>query len=516
MTRFFNAYIPDPQGDLRPVQLTVEAGVIRSVSHNALPLSAEEEFNCGGRILLPGFIDSHIHLPGSTLYQLYGADLMGCSCLEDYYRVLDGHREDRTPLRGFGWNQGVFQAVPGSMAGFRRFLDATFPLLPVALFSDDYHSCIINRVLEKQAGSHLPKALWDKETGLLREKAVFALLDAFPALSFQREEIRKALLTFQRFLLCRGITALQTLLPIGLEERACFDVLRELEEEGLWKVGVNFSLTAHPRDDPREILDHFHQMEALQGDRVRLHTVKLYIDGVVDNRSAYLSAPYEGSSQRGWAIWENEALEEFCAAVHQAGLQLHFHVIGDAAAEQITGILEKVMGPGAVENRNRHTLAHLQLVGEAARRRIGRLGLLCALQPFWFPQEEYYSVDLALLGLSRTEGEYPCQDLLRRGGRVSFGSDNPVTPDPAPLAGIACAMGRRAREERLSFEEALGAYTSAGAYQLFRENEIGQIAPGFRADFLLLRAPEGLRSAREVASATIAETFVGGERVYGA
>lgn len=515
MTRFFNAYTPDPEGRVRPVQFTVEDGMIRSVSHSPSPAETRDGVDCGGQILLPGFLDSHLHLPGSMLYQHHGADLMGCPDLDACRRVLESHRGDQVPLRGFGWNQSVFQALPGSMADFRRFLDRSFPSLPVALFSDDYHSCIINRTLESQAGDSLPETLWDRETGLLREEAVFALLRACPALSFQREEIRQTLLEFQDFLLRRGITALQTLMPIGLEEGVCFAVLRELEDSGLWKIGVNFSITAHPQDRPQDILERFRRLQEHQSDRIRLHTVKLYIDGVVDNKSAYLSVPYEGSSQRGWPIWEERALENFCSVIHRAQLQLHFHVIGDAAAEQVTSVLERVMGQEDRENRNRHTLAHIQLAGEKARERIGRLRLICAMQPFWFSQGgANYPVDLAHLGKVRTETEYTCKDLLRRGGTVTFGSDSPVTPDPAPLTGIACAMGRGALGERLSFAEALDAYTGAGAYQLFREKDMGRITPGARADFLLLQAPQGLSSAETVSAATVTETYIGGERVY--
>lgn len=514
-TRFFHAYTPaGPEGALRPVQLTVRDGLIQTVSYKEAPLQAQRQVDCGGQVLLPGFIDSHLHLPGSFLYRRHGVELMDCGSAADCRRALEARSGAKNALRGFGWNQMIFQDDPQALPGLQAFLNQTFPTVPVALFSDDYHSCIVNRALLNAFSGRLPQGYWDGETGLLRERAVFALLHGFPALAFQREEVVDSLLAFQDFLLSRGITAVQTLMPIGMTEDVCFDTLQELEVRGLWKLHVNFAVTAHPEDDPQDILRRYRAFEARQSPLVRLRTVKIYIDGVLDNKSAFLSVPYEGEKTCGAPIWEDGALEEFCTLFDRENIQLHAHVIGDAAARQIVRALRAAMDAnGRGRNENRHTLAHLQLVGEEDRRAIGRLGLGCALQPFWFPQERAYPVDLLRVG-GRAGQVYPCADLLREGGRVSFGSDSPVTPDPAPLEGMACAMGRSLRGQRLSFQEALGAYTAAGAWQLFQEEEMGRMSPGFRADFVLVRAPEGLESPEAVRAGTVVRTYLGGEATW--
>lgn len=512
---FFHAYTPaGPEGALRPVQLTVDDGLIQAVSYDNAPLEGERRIDCGGQVLLPGFIDSHLHLPGSLLYRLHGVELLDCASLEDCQRALEGHTGGSAALRGFGWSQMAIQEDPQALLRFQDFLNQAFPSLPVALFSDDYHSCIVNRALLNTVSRQLPQRYWDKETGLLRERAVFALLHSVPALSFRREEIEDALLAFQALLLSRGITAVQTLMPIGMEEAVCFDALQKLESEGLWKIRVSFSVTAHPADSPQTILDRYRAFQARRSPLVRTHTVKLYIDGVLDNRSAFLKAPYQDEDLQGAPIWEDGALEAFCTLLDRENIQLHAHVIGDAAAEQIVRALEKGMAAnGRSRNENRHTLAHLQLVDGETRRSIGRLGLGCALQPFWFPQDRVYPIDLARLG-QRTGEIYPCGELLRLGGRVTFGSDSPVTPDPAPLAGMACAMGRSLREQRLSFSEALRAYTSAGAWQLYQT--AGRIAPGCLADFVLVHAPDGLDSPEAVRSCAVTRTFIGGETAWSA
>lgn len=513
--RFFHAFTPvEPGGALRPVQLTVKDGLIQTVSYEETPLQARRQVDCGGRVLLPGFVDSHLHLPGSFLYRRHGVELMDCGNLADCCRALEAHSGARTALRGFGWNQMIFQDDPQALPSFQTFLNRTFPAVPVALFSDDYHSCIVNRALLNAVSDQLPQGYWDGETGLLRERAVFALLHSFPALTFRREEIVDSILAFQDFLLSRGIVAVQTLMPIGMTEDVCFDILQELEAQGHWRLHVNFAVTAHPEDDPRDVLSRYRALEARQSPLIRLRTVKLYIDGVLDNKSAFLAAPYEGEETCGVPIWGDRALETFCTFFDRENIQLHAHVIGDAAAGQIVRALRAAMeANGHSRNENRHTLAHLQLVRGEDRRAIGRLGLGCALQPFWFPQEQPYPVDLLRIG-GRAERVYPCADLLKGGGRVSFGSDSPVTPDPAPLAGMACAMGRSCREQRLSFPEALGAYTAAGAWQLFQEEEIGRVAPGFRADFVLVRAPEGLESPEAVQASAVVRTYLGGEAAW--
>lgn len=515
ITRFFHAYTPaGPEGALRPLQLTVEGGLIRAVSYGEAPLQAQRQVDCGGQVLLPGFADSHLHLPGSFLYRRHGVELMGCASLGDCRKALESHSGAGTALRGFGWNQMILQDDPQALPGFQAFLNRAFPAAPVALFSDDYHSCIVNRALLNAVSGQLPEGYWAGETGLLRERAVFALLRSCPELSFQREEIADSLLAFQDFLLSRGVTAVQTLMPIGMTEDVCLDALQELEARGLWKLHVNFAVTAHPEDDPRVILSRFRALETRQSPLIRLHTVKVYIDGVLDNKSAFLSAPYEGEAACGAPIWEDGALEEFCTLFDRENIQLHAHVIGDAAAGQVVRALRAAMAAnGRSRNENRHTLAHLQLVGGEDRRAIGQLGLGCALQPFWFPQERIYPVDQLRVG-RRAEEVYPCADLLKGGGRVSFGSDSPVTPDPAPLVGMACAMGRSLREQRLSFPETLCAYTAAGAWQLFQEEEMGRIAPGFRADFVLVRAPKGLEDPEAVQACAVTRTYLGGEEAW--
>ena len=511
--RFFNAKTYDDAGVLQEIELIAEDGRIAAVSHDAAALPAAQQCDCGGAVLLPGFIDTHLHLPGSLLYQRHGVDLMGAEGLPDYQRLLQPFAAGTGTLRGFGWSQRVFQDAPDSLTRFQQFLNDTFPTRPVLLFSYDYHSCIANHALLRQTEDFLSPARRDFSTGLLTERAVFALLHALPELSFSREETEDALLAYQSLLLSRGITAVQTLMPIGMSADACWEMLHELEQRGLWHIHTHFAVTAHPSDAPEAILKRIRSLQTQQTEHIRLNTVKIYIDGVVDNGSAYLSQPYEGSKSCGSPIWETEALQRFCAFFDRENLQIHAHVIGDAAAAQITGALEyALLQNGRTRNENRHVLAHVQLVDPAVMDRVAQLSLLCALQPFWFPQDTVYTVDRARLG-ARSETEYPCAGLLHRGVSVAFGSDSPVTADPAPLTGMACAMRRMDAPERLTFSEALHAYTAAGAYQLFREHEIGRIAPGYRADFLLLSPPDQPQPD-SLSAAAVLRTYSGGQCVY--
>ena len=513
-TRFFNARIWDFSAErAREAQLTEESGVIRAVSFDKDPLPADRSVDCGGRLLLSGFVDSHMHLPGSQLYRRHGVYLMECTTLAEYQRALLPHRNDQGILRGFGWNQQVFQEDPAALAQLRRFLDETFPQLPVALFSDDYHSCLCNACLLRQAEEFLP-AQTLPEDGLLTERMVFALMDGYPPLAFARQDVEDALLACQELYLSRGITAVQSLMAIGMEDETCLDAVCGLAEQGEWHLHVNFAVTAHPGSSPRKVLETLRTRQRRQGPLVRLDTVKIYADGVVDNASAFLLKPYSDCRGRGIPIWEEGELERFCTFFDREGVQIHVHVIGDGAAEEITWALERAMAQnGRVRNENRHVLAHCQLVDEAAAERMGRLGLYAALQPFWFPGKRVYGVDAERLG-DRAEACYPCASLLERGAVVTLGSDLPVTPDPSPLVGMACAMNRRKEEERLTFSQALEAYTAAGMRQLGQGDEAGIIAPGYRADFVLVDGASEDFSADAVARMKVARTYVGGQCVY--
>ena len=516
-TRFYHAYTYAAQSNSwLPVECTTEAGrfceVILSPSR---PLTAEKEIDCGGRLLLPGFVDSHLHLPGSQLYQRYGINLMGLPDLPACETALWEHRQDQGVLRGFGWSQRLFQKDKQALEKFRLFLDETFPELPVALFSDDYHSCLCNRRLMEDAAPLLSAAGQKADHGLLTERSVFALLEGYPALSFSSSEIRDALLAYQNLLLSRGITAVQALMPIGMGEENCLEALWHLEKEGLWHLKVNFAVTAHPSENLHRILARLRRWQQRQSFLVRINTVKIYIDGVVDNGSACLLRPYTDGSN-GRPIWTDKKLEDFCLFFDREGVQLHAHVIGDAAAEQITRALQKALrANGRSSNVNRHTLAHCQLADKAAAERMAQLGLYAALQPFWFAFGKPYPVDTAKLGLARAERAYPCASLLRQGVNVAFGSDSPVTPDPSPLLGISCAVGRSRSEERLTLGEALAAFTVNGRRQLWQEKEAGGIAPGMQADFVLIE-PRAANPPElwDFSRAFVAETYIGAQKVY--
>lgn len=512
--RFFNAKTYDDDGVLHDIELTVDNSLISAVSCGTAAPTAAQQYDCGGAVLLPGFIDGHLHLPGSLLYQRHGVDLMGEGSISDYQTILQRFSVGTGTLRGFGWSQRVFQDVPGALSRFQQFLNETFPTRPVLLFSDDYHSCICNRALLRKTEAFLSPTQTDFSTGLLTERAVFALLHAMPELSFSREETEDALLAYQTMLLSRGITAVQTLMPIGMSEDTCWDVLHDLERRGLWHIRTHFAVTAHPADAPETILARIRSLQAQQTEHIRLNTVKIYIDGVVDNGSACLSRPYEDSESCGNPIWETASLRRFCTFFDRENLQIHAHVIGDAAAAQITGALTFALRQnGRTHNENRHVLAHVQLADPAVMEEMAQYSLLCALQPFWFPQDTVYAVDRALLG-KRSETEYPCASLLHRGISVAFGSDSPVTADPSPLAGISCAMRRMDTPERLTFSEALRAFTASGAYQLFSEHEIGRLAPGYHADFLLLSPPDPDQTSPISIPDSVIQTYVGGKCVY--
>lgn len=514
--RFFHLNLYNTAtNQFEPAQLVVDHGIITAVERSNVPLAADRQIDCGGMALLPGFTDAHLHLPGSLLYQRHGVNLMGCSTLDEYRENLRAFpAAGQTMLRGFGWSQRLFQDTPGALNAFVSFLNQAFPNLPVVLFSDDYHSCICNNKLLEIASAFLPSAAFRTHTGILTERSVFSLLHHLPGLAFQQEEIEEALLAYQSMLCARGITAVQALMPIGMNEDACWRALQSLERRGLWHLHVCFAVTAHPTSRPERLLARYQALKARQSPLIRLHTIKIYIDGVVDNGSAFLKAPYEGSARCGSAIWNTEQLVDFCTRCDHEAIQLHAHVIGDAAAAQVTRALERAMAAnGHLHNENRHVLAHLQLADCATAAKIGRLALLCALQPFWFAQEEIYAVDLAQLG-ERAQREYPCSSLLQQGARISFGSDSPVTPDPSPLLGMYCAMNRQDNSERLTFSQALAAYTSAGAYQLFRENEAGRIAPGYRADFTLLHTPAAFPSLSALSAASVARTYIGGQCIW--
>jgi predicted amidohydrolase YtcJ len=320
---------------------------------------------------------------------------------------------------------------------------------------------------------------------------------------------------------------------------------RGVVDAGAWHMRVNMSVLAEP---DRPITGTLAEAAAMRTDfagskLVRVTTVKFFEDGVVEGKTAFLKEPYDAGAgvpdgHRSEPLWDRGSLAKAFAEVSRAGYGIHVHAIGDAAVSETLLALKDSRASGG--KRNRDVLTHLQLVSDEEIRMMNELGVIASFQPFWHFKEPFWyeEIDEAILGAERAEAAYPVGSVVRGGVRVTFSGDYPASPVNDPFWAIQIAVTRNLADpghygveaiasqddgrwlrnagERISLREAIEAYTINGAYQLFREDEIGSLEAGKYADFIVLTDDPFRVDPIDLYKIKVKKTFIAGEEVFSA
>ncbi|WP_283137603.1 amidohydrolase [Rhizohabitans arisaemae] len=510
--------------------LSVRYGRIEALGAAALAGDADETVDLDGGLLLPAFGDGHCH-PDHGGFEASGPRLKGhggvAEIVEEVRRHAEAHPEDEW-ITGAGYDStlapdGLFDA---------RWLDAAVPGRPVALRAWDYHTLWCNTEAMRRAG--LSAATPDTARGVFARRpdgellgtmlewdAVDAVLRVAPPRT--AEDTVAALRRATEIFAAAGVAWVQD----AWVEPETVEAYLTAAGRGLLATRVNLGLRADPerwRDQPEEFADIRERVRAA-GDLLTANTVKFFVDGIVENRTASLLAPYgDDPCTRGMPIWPYEELLRTLAAVDALGFQAHLHAIGDAGVRTALDAIEHVIRVNGPRDR-RPVIAHVGVLDEADLPRFAELGVIANLQPLW-ARTDPAMVELTIprLGPERARRQYPIGSLLRSGARVSFGSDWPVT-DHRPLSGLPVAVTRENAErqpaggwlpgERVTLEEALTAYTAGVAYQAFAERERGLLVPGMTADLAWLDRDLRRLDPHDIASRTaVLGTWLAGERVF--
>ena len=481
----------------------------------------------GGRMVLPAFQDSHIHLITGGL-ELLACNIAGLGTKDAVFariREYAGAHPELAWVVGGGWDLPLFpQANPR-----KEDLDALVPGRPAFMDSADGHSAWVNsRALAlagvtkdtpDPAGGRIERDPGTGEpTGTLRESAAGLVERLIPELGPEDyiRGLKAGLAMANRF----GIASI-------IEASAGPDLLdayAALDRSGELTVRVLASLHV---DTDRGISE-AGRLTALRrryaGTRLRATAAKIFADGVMEPGTAALLEPYiDRPGDRGTPLLEPEAFDALAIALDRAGFQIHVHAIGDRA---IRMSLDAFAAAGRANGFRdmRHHIAHLELIDPADIPRFRRLGAAANFQALWAYADPYITdLTLPILGPARSRWLYPIGSVAATGAVVAGGSDWSVS-SMNPLDAIEVALTRRGPddppgeawipEERAGLETMLRAYTANGAWLSHEDGSRGVLAPGRAADLIVLDRDLYEVPAREISRVRVLWTLLDGRPVY--
>ena len=503
------------------IVITREGRVVRLLQQGEKrPERPDWRADLKGKTVLPGFVDAHGHL----LELGFGAltlDLAGTKSLDEALAKIAAYaaaNPERKWILGRGWNQEQW--------GLGRFptntdLDKAVRDRPVWLERADGHAAWANSAAMAAAGvsaksvapaggriekaNGMPSGVFVDAAKALVERAVPQPLPKERALALEKAQVA---------LLSVGVTATADM-GTTLDD---WQTLRRAGDLGALRVRV-MSYGAGLEDTLR--IGVTGPTPWLYGGKLKLVGVKLYADGALGSRGAWLKAPYaDAAGQRGAGFYTDAQLKNLMSRAAMDGYQVAVHAIGDAANAQVLSAIEDLADTYTGDRRWR--IEHAQIIDPADLPRFGRNGVIASMQPIHQPSDR--TMAEARLGPDRLAGAYAWATMLKVGGRLAFGTDYPVER-PDPLAGWAAAFTRTDAagepyggwqpQEKLTREAAWAAYTSGGAYAGFAEKEFGRLAPGMWADFVVVSGGDPLLlSPSELRGVKVEQTWVGGVMVW--
>jgi predicted amidohydrolase YtcJ len=502
---------------------------------------AAETIDLGGRFVVPGFIDSHVHfLDGG--FRLSSVQLRDARTREDFVARIKAFAATvpaGTWITGGDWDHTLW----GGELPRRDWIDAATADHPVWINRLDGHMALANSAALRAAGvadgvadvagGEIVRDAGRRPTGLLKDNAMDLVSGKVPPANDTLND--RALDAAMKHVAAQGVTAVHhmgTWEQLGVFERA-------------WRAGrlstriyaaVPLSTWSRLRD--AVAAKRFASFDGAQGRPegrgdawLRVGALKGFVDGSLGSHTAAFQEPFSDAaafakatagqaSDRGLFVTPPEDLYTWISGADKAGLHVVVHAIGDRANTTLLDIFERVGKENGARDR-RFRIEHAQHLAAADIPRFGALGVIASMQPYHAIDDGRWAEKT--IGPERIKTTYAFRSLLDSGARLAFGSDWYVAP-PTPLEGIYAAVTRRTLDDKnpggwvpaqkITVDEALRAYTAGGAYASFEERETGTIAPGMLADLTVIDRDLRVIPAAEIREAKIARTIVAGKTVF--
>ncbi len=484
--------------------------------------------DAGGATVLPGFIESHMHVfAGSVqLDRLSLAGIEGIDAITTAIRRRAAEKPDEAVILVEQAQYGMFDGAPIT----RQKLDQILPDRPLALWAGDHHTMWANTAALERTGLIHGKALPvgneivmgadGKAAGELREflayEAILALtpnggrdgnglfagrtfaVDPGPAArDADTATLRKGLAYLAR----HGITSFHNMDGDPYQ----FELLKRIDDEGGLPVRARVPLRMLPDHPVSDLELASGQWRTYRSDRLSGGFIKMFMDGVGESTTAWMLDDYGGHpGVRGAPLFDLDHFNAICIEADRRGLQIAVHAIGDAAVRATLDGYEAALKANGRRD-SRHRIEHVEALDPADLPRFAALGVVASMQPTHAPGDVYPMEPMcSLFGEKRLRTAYAWGSLRRSGAPLCFASDWPVAPID-PMLSIKAAVTRRklspnAAEERQTLDEALAGYTRDGAWVEFAEDRKGMLKPGYLADVVMLdgdieaTAPEAIDS----------------------
>jgi predicted amidohydrolase YtcJ len=494
--------------DDRIVKVGTNEAISRWIGKNTKVISLN------GKTLVPGFIDTHIHVLDFGRF-LTWVDLRDVKSIKEMQSSLKAYVQKAPKgkwIIGHGWDQNCFaeKRLP------TRFdLDVVSPANPVIFYHQSGQVCVVDsKALElagvtKKTSAPLGGTI-DKDeetgelTGVLRDKATDLVWKIIPEPN-EKEHVEAAGLACEKIVEA-GVTSVHWMVLSSIE----ISIIQRLCRENKLPLRVYVII-------PMNLFDNVTGLglrEGLEDDMMRVGGVQISADGYLAARTAALLQPYsDDPATSGTLLCTQEEMNTAAAKILKAGLQLVIHAMGDKAIDAALTTIEHA----AIEAPTRDLRVRIEqaaVLNEGLLQRMKKQKIVVSVQPRVVASE--FSVWSATdhLGPKRARWLYPVKTLLKEGIRVIGGSDCPMEP-LSPLLGVQTAVTRDLfLEEPVTVDEALRMYTVDAAYSSSEERIKGSIETGKLADLTVLSHDPRIVPPNEIQNITVEMTIVGGTIVY--
>ncbi len=512
-----------------------------------------------GKMVLPGFIDAHMHpLMSADVYMNQVAlfeNLDKKSMIAAIKEFAEAHPEQEV-IRGGGFNRSVFDKTGPR----KEWLDSIEKDRPVYIVSGDGHSAWVNSAALKLAditkntsqtedGIIMKDPETGEPSGLLQEKGAMNLVSKhLPQIS--KERYKKDIIALEKLFGKTGITTVFDA-HVALEEKNYWSAYKECAEEGklTWRYRGGWYL-----DPAKNLIKEIEKGTELSKTvnttpYFQVNAFKFFLDEVAEERTSFMLEPYEGEKDyRGFKNFEDNELLAAFIALDKENFQIHCHQIGDAAAQYGLEALEKLEKINGKKDR-RPSFAHCQWLTESDKKRMATLGVTSILSAYWMATDDYYwDLYMPYLGKQRVNNMYPVESLFNLGVNMAVHSDFFVSePDPmyAIYTGITRNIPKRIFDEKYAqnpaysrtteqkdkyskneigplppfeegatLEQMIYAFTMGGARSMFLEDEIGSLEVGKKADLVVLSNNLFDIPVEEIPEVKVEMVFFEGKNTY--